>query len=80
MLPSATKGADALLLITEWPEFRLPDWNEIKENMKGHVIFDGRNIYTADEMVDNGFEYFGIGRYAEGLKQKHNEEVVSFAK
>ncbi len=66
----ATKGADALLLITEWPEFRLPDWDEIKAGMKGHVIFDGRNIYTADEMRANGFEYFGIGRYADGLKQK----------
>ena len=73
---SATKGADALLLITEWPEFRLPDWSEIKENMKGHVIFDGRNIYTANEMMDNGFEYFGIGRYAEGLKKKETEEVT----
>ena len=73
---SATKDADALLLITEWPEFRLPDWSEIKENMRGNVIFDGRNIYTADEMINNGFEYFGIGRYAEGLKQKEGEEVT----
>lgn len=73
---SATKGADALLLITEWPEFRLPDWSEIKENMKGHVIFDGRNIYTANEMMDSGFEYFGIGRYAGGLKKKETEEVT----
>ncbi|TKK71977.1 UDP-glucose/GDP-mannose dehydrogenase family protein [Ilyomonas limi] len=73
---SATKDADALLLITEWPEFRLPDWTEIKENMKGRVIFDGRNIYTADEMIDNGFEYFGIGRYAEGLRKKYGEKVT----
>lgn len=74
--PAATKGADALLLVTEWPEFRLPDWNGIKENMKGHVIFDGRNIYTAEEMIEKGFEYFGIGRYSAGLKQQYSEEIT----
>ncbi len=72
----ATKGADALLLITEWPEFRLPDWDEIKANMKGHVIFDGRNIYTAEEMQENGFEYFGIGRYAHGIKTLQEDQEV----
>ncbi len=72
----ATKGADALLLITEWPEFRLPDWDEIKSNMKGHVIFDGRNIYTADEMKENGFEYFGIGRHAHGIKSLQEDQEV----
>ncbi len=72
----ATKGADALLLITEWPEFRLPDWEEIKTNMKGHVIFDGRNIYTADEIKQHGFEYFGIGRYARGIKN-YGEQVTT---
>ncbi len=72
----ATKGADALLLITEWPEFRLPDWDEIKANMKGHVIFDGRNIYTADEIREHGFEYFGIGRYANGIKN-YGETVTT---
>lgn len=73
---AATKGADALLLITEWPEFRLPVWDEIKENMKGHVIFDGRNIYTADEIKQHGFEYFGIGRYANGIKN-YGETVTT---
>lgn len=58
---SATKDADALLLITEWPEFRLPDWEEIKQNMKGSVIFDGRNIYHGNEMKERGFEYYCIG-------------------
>jgi len=72
----ATKGADALLLITEWPEFRLPDWDDIKANMKGHVIFDGRNIYTADEIKQHGFEYFGIGRYANGIKM-YGEQVTA---
>ena len=73
----ATKGADALLLITEWPEFRLPNWDEIKNNMKGHVIFDGRNIYTADEIKQHGFEYFGIGRYANGIKSLYGEQVTT---
>jgi len=56
-----TEGADAIVLITEWPEFRLPDWETIITNMKDHVIFDGRNIYNADEMKSKGFTYYGIG-------------------
>ena len=58
---NATKGADALILVTEWPEFRLPNWEKIKNNMKGHVIFDGRNIYNGEEMRTKGFDYYGIG-------------------
>ena len=57
----AAKDADALLLVTEWPEFRLPDWDELKANMKGNVIFDGRNIYHNDELNQIGFVYYGIG-------------------
>lgn len=59
---SATENADALILVTEWPEFRLPDWNTIIKNMKGQVIFDGRNIYNRKEMKKFGFTYYGIGR------------------
>jgi len=58
---SAVKDADALLLVTEWNEFRLPDWKLIKENMKGHVLFDGRNIYSAKDMKEKGFTYYCIG-------------------
>ncbi|HRH60387.1 MAG TPA: UDP-glucose/GDP-mannose dehydrogenase family protein [Chitinophagaceae bacterium] len=58
---SATKDADALVLVTEWPEFRLPDWELISSNMKSKVIFDGRNIYNAPEMQEIGFTYYGIG-------------------
>jgi UDPglucose 6-dehydrogenase len=58
---NATKGADALILVTEWPEFRLPNWEKIRSNMKDQVIFDGRNIYNGDEMRVKGFEYYGIG-------------------
>ncbi len=57
----AVKGADALLLVTEWSEFRLPDWQKIRNVMNDHVIFDGRNIYQANEIAKAGFTYYGIG-------------------
>ncbi|RYF22886.1 MAG: UDP-glucose/GDP-mannose dehydrogenase family protein [Flavobacteriales bacterium] len=57
----AVKGAEALLLVTEWPEFRLPDWSKIKSVMNGRVIFDGRNIYQAKTIAAEGFTYYGIG-------------------
>jgi UDPglucose 6-dehydrogenase len=53
--------ADCLLLVTEWKEFRVPDLEIMKKNLKNHVIFDGRNIYDAKEMTAAGFEYHGIG-------------------
>jgi UDPglucose 6-dehydrogenase len=55
------KGADALILITEWKEFRSPDFTEIKKRLKAHIIFDGRNQYEIDAMKENGFEYYQIG-------------------
>lgn len=58
---SAVKDADALLLLTEWNEFRLPDWTVIKEHMKLPVLFDGRNIYNAGELKEKGFAYYCIG-------------------
>lgn len=57
----AAKGADAIVLVTEWPEFRLPDWKKIKTIMKGDVVFDGRNIYSSAEVTQEGFSYYGIG-------------------
>ncbi|MEJ7684334.1 MAG: UDP-glucose/GDP-mannose dehydrogenase family protein [Segetibacter sp.] len=57
----AVKGADAVVLVTEWAEFRLPDWNKIKTIMKGDVIFDGRNIYNPSEVAEAGFSYYAIG-------------------
>lgn len=56
------EGADALLVITEWTEFRALDFQTMKSLMKGHIIFDGRNIYNSKEVTKNGFEYFGLGR------------------
>jgi len=63
----ALKDTDALFLVTEWPEFKLPQFKKIKELMKKHVIFDGRNVYDANEMRNLGFDYFGIGT---GLRPK----------
>jgi UDPglucose 6-dehydrogenase len=53
---------DAVVLITEWAEFHLPDFNKMAELMKGKVIFDGRNIYDPAQLRKLGFTYFGIGR------------------
>lgn len=57
----ALVDADALLIVTEWAEFRAPDFDEIKSKLKNPVIFDGRNIYDAEELRALGFHYYGIG-------------------
>lgn len=58
----AVLNADALLLLTEWKLFRLPSWGVVKKTMNHPVVFDGRNIYEAQEMREAGFEYFCIGQ------------------
>ena len=58
---AALEGADGLLIVTEWPEFRSPDFEMIKNKMKGNVIFDGRNIYDVQEMKKLNFAYYCIG-------------------
>ncbi len=58
----AALGADALLLLTEWKQFRLPSWEVVRRTMNTPAVFDGRNIYDPEEMRRNGFEYFSIGR------------------
>jgi UDPglucose 6-dehydrogenase len=58
----ALKGTDAMVLMTEWSEFHLPDFRKMAGLMKGKVIFDGRNIYNPEEIKKLGFKYFGIGR------------------
>ena len=55
-------GADALLIVTEWKEFRTPDFDGIKAALKQPVVFDGRNLYDPKLMKTLGFEYSGIGR------------------
>ena len=56
------KGADALLLVTEWKAFEAPHWDKVKQLMKGNLILDGRNFYNGNELRQIGFDYFGIGR------------------
>jgi UDPglucose 6-dehydrogenase len=56
------RGADALAVVTEWSEFRTPDFKKIKKLLKNPVIFDGRNIYNHSEVRKMGFTYYGIGR------------------
>ena len=58
----ALRGADALILVTEWNVFRTPDFQRMKQLMKYPVIFDGRNQYNVHEMQETGFLYFSIGR------------------
>ena len=58
---AALQGCDALLLVTEWREFRVPDWTKVKAAVKDRVVFDGRNIYSGAELRKNGFTYYGIG-------------------
>lgn len=58
----AVDGADALMLVTEWKELRMPNVNKLLDNMRGRLILDGRNILDAEELQQAGFEYHCIGR------------------
>ena len=58
----ASLDADAIIVVTEWKEFRLPSWQTIKKIVKTPLILDGRNIYDKQELEDIGFIYCGIGR------------------
>jgi UDPglucose 6-dehydrogenase len=58
----ALKGADCLVIVTEWNEFRRPDLTRMRTLMRSPVIFDGRNIFTSDQMKQSGFTYYSIGR------------------
>jgi UDPglucose 6-dehydrogenase len=58
----ALQGADALMIMTEWPEFRTPDFERIGNALNSKVIFDGRNLFELKDMANLGFDYFSIGR------------------
>jgi UDPglucose 6-dehydrogenase len=62
----ALNGADALLILTEWSAFRTPDFDLVEKLLKSKVIFDGRNLYDLDRMIDRGFYYNSIGRQVIG--------------
>lgn len=58
----ALDGADALAIVTEWPEFRSPDFASIRQALREPVIFDGRNLYDPAQMAREGLRYYAIGR------------------
>jgi UDPglucose 6-dehydrogenase len=68
----ALKGADALLILTEWSTFRSPDFKKVAELLNKKVIFDGRNLYDLDKMIHLGFYYNSIGRKEIGRFVKHS--------
>jgi UDPglucose 6-dehydrogenase len=55
-------GADALAIVTEWNEFREPDFQKMRDLLKTPVVFDGRNLYSPEHMRALGFDYYSIGR------------------
>ncbi|MCI2082234.1 MAG: UDP-glucose/GDP-mannose dehydrogenase family protein [Bacteroidales bacterium] len=61
-LLETVEDADAVALITEWKQYRMVPWEEVRRKMKGNVIVDGRNVYDPDEIMTYGFFYYGIGR------------------
>ncbi|MBF0468395.1 MAG: UDP-glucose/GDP-mannose dehydrogenase family protein, partial [Desulfamplus sp.] len=67
----ALNQCDALVLVTEWKAFRHLDFKTLSKIMKQKVIFDGRNLYDPDEVVENGFEYHGVGREM-SLTRRHD--------
>jgi UDPglucose 6-dehydrogenase len=67
---AALSGADALVICTEWQNFRAPDFDLIKESLSSRVVFDGRNLFEPKRMEDKGFDYYCIGR---GLSVNGNE-------
>lgn len=62
---SALDGSDALLLMTEWGEFRAPDFSEVKKRLSSATIFDGRNLYKTSTVLDSGFTYYAVGKHIE---------------
>ena len=62
LIESMSEDADAILIATEWPEFRTPDFEKLSGTVKSKVIFDGRNVYEVEQMEKKGFHYESIGR------------------
>jgi UDPglucose 6-dehydrogenase len=58
----AATGSDAIALVTEWNEFRLPEWEKVAELVNDKAVFDGRNIYDKTQLNQLGFSYYSIGK------------------
>jgi len=69
------EGADALVIVTEWNEFRHPDFEKMKELMREPVVFDGRNLFTPERMLRRGFVYYSVGRNSVGPTQEAAETL-----
>lgn len=72
----ALEGADALVIVTEWKEFRSPDFARIKTELTQSVIFDGRNLYDPEDMHMQGFEYHSIGRMLANVRENPRPFVI----
>ncbi len=72
----AATGADAIVLATEWNEFRELDWAAVRAAMRGDVLVDGRNLYDPDRMQALGFRYFGMGRHAQAAESHAAQLLV----
>ena len=59
---SALKGADALVIVTEWQEFKAPDFELVKQHLRANLIFDGRNLFNPSKMKEKQIKYYSIGR------------------
>lgn len=65
----ACEGADALIVITEWLQYRRPDWRRIGAALAGRIVFDGRNLFEPEAMMSAGFEYYPVGRRQVGPEE-----------
>ena len=76
------EGADALVIVTEWSEFRNPNFERITDTLKQPFIFDGRNVYTLERMMELGFYYESIGRKTvhENLRNNIGIDTSSFVR
>lgn len=71
----ATQGADCLAIMTEWNEFRTPDFGELKQQLQDGVVFDGRNLYDLETVAESGLTYYSIGRDAVNEPVTKEEQV-----
>jgi UDPglucose 6-dehydrogenase len=69
----ALEGADALVICTEWRQFRSPDWELLRSTLRKPIIFDGRNIYDPDRVAREGFTYYGVGLGGDAARTAHND-------